>query len=409
MHRGLVRFVLIAAFQQKSELVSHVVLSKAKATLVDDLDAYGRGVSMGLPEKIRAIEEEMKRTQVHKHTEHHIGLLKAKLARLKAEQDVAQRSKSVGGPSFEVKKGGDCTVVLIGLPSVGKSTILNRLTNAKSKVAGYAFTTLTVVPGLLEHEGAKIQILDLPGIISGASSGTGRGRRVLSVARNADLILLVLDVFQPDQIITLKNELYEMGIRLNTRPPNVIIEKSSRGGLGITAACALTKLDESTIRGILYEYKIHHGNVIIREDISDDQLIDVVAENRRYIPAQAVLNKIDLVSTKYVQEARKRIADDFIPISADQDLNIDKLKEAMYNRLNFIKIYLKPRNGQPDFNEPLIVTAGSTISDVCARIHRNFAGDAKYALVSGNSVRFSSQRVGMDHIVQDRDIVTIIK
>ena len=111
----------------------------------------------------------MKKTQINKHTEHHIGLLKAKLARVRAELE-ASTSKS-GGPAFEIRKGGDATVVLIDLPSVGKSTILNRLTNAKSKVAAYAFTTLTVVPGILRYNGADIQILDLPGIISGASSG----------------------------------------------------------------------------------------------------------------------------------------------------------------------------------------------------------------------------------------------
>ena len=363
---------------------------------------------MGLPEKIKAIEEEMKRTQVHKHTEHHIGLLKAKLAKLKAEQEVAQRSKSSGSLGFEVKKGGDSTVVLIGLPSVGKSTILNRLTNAKSKVAAYAFTTLTVVPGLLEYNGAKIQILDLPGIISGAASGTGRGRRVLSVARNADLILLVLDVFQPDQISTLKKELYEMGIRLNTRRPNVTIEPATQGGLGVTVTCKLTKLDESTIRGILNVYKIHQASVIIREDVSDDQLIDVVAGNRRYVPALTVLNKVDLVSSKYVDEVQKRIDEDFVAVSADQNLNIDKVKDAIYTRLNFIRVYLKPRDGEPDYEEPLILTAGSTVTDACKKIHRRF-WEAKYALVSGSSVRFSPQRVGMNHVLNDRDVITIIK
>ncbi len=363
---------------------------------------------MGVPEKIRAIEEEMKRTQVHKHTEHHLGLLKAKLAKLRAEQEHSQGSKQ-GGVGFELKKGGDCTAVLIGLPSVGKSTILNRLTNAKSKVATYAFTTLTVVPGLLEYQGARIQILDLPGIISGAATGTGRGKRVLSVAKNADLILLVLDVFLPDQLSVLKKELYEMGIRLNTQPPNVTINQSSQGGLGITTTCNLTHLTESTARAILNIYKINHGNVIIREDITDDQLIDLVAGNRRYVPSITVLNKIDLVSSKYVAEARKRIGEDLVPISADQNVNLDKLREAVYDRLRLIKVYLKPRSGSPDFEEPLIVTAGSTISDVCQKIHRKFAGEAKYALVSGTSVRFSPQRVGMDHVVQDRDIVTIVK
>lgn len=363
---------------------------------------------MGLPEKIQAIEEEMKRTQINKHTEHHIGLLKAKLAKLRADQERSQGSRQ-GGAGFELKKGGDCTAVLIGLPSVGKSTILNRLTNAKSKVAPYAFTTLTVVPGLLEYQGSRIQILDLPGIISGAATGSGRGKRVLSVAKNADLILLILDVFQPDQISVLRKELYEIGVRLNSQPPNVTINRSSHGGLGITTTCNLTHLAESTVRGILNTYKINHGNVIIREDITDDQLIDAVAGNCRDIPSITILNKIDLVSPKYVAEARKRIGEDLVPISADRNLNLDQLKEAIHDRLGVIKVYLKPRNGSPDFREPLIVTAGSTISDVCKKIHRKFSGEAKYALVSGTSVRFSPQRVGMDHVVQDRDIVTIVK
>jgi len=350
----------------------------------------------------------MSRTQIHKHTEHHVGLLKAKLAKLKAEQERAQSSKQ-SGTGFELKKGGDCTVVLIGLPSVGKSTILNHLTNAKSRVAAYAFTTLTVVPGLLEYQGAKIQILDLPGIISGAATGTGRGKRVLSVAKNADLVMLVLDVFQPDQVSTLIRELHEIGIRLNTRPPNVSVNRSAQGGLGITAACKLTHLTEPTIRAIMNIYKINHGSVIIREDITDDQLIDVIAGNRRYIPSITVLNKIDLVNPKYVDEVKTRIGGDIIPISADQNLNLEELKKAVYENLRLIKVYLKPRNGAPDSEEPLIVTAGSTISDVCNKIHRKVAGEAKYALVSGNSVRFSPQRVGMDHIVQDRDVVTIIK
>src|SRR5881628_377385 len=210
---------------------------------------------MGLPEKIKEIEEQMKKTQINKKTEHHIGLLKAKLAKLRADLEKSTSSKG-GGQAFEVKKGGDATIVLIGLPSVGKSTILNRLTNAKSKVAAYAFTTLTVVPGIMRHNGADIQILDLPGIISGASSGRGRGRRVLSVARNADLVMLVLDVFQPGQVELLKHELHEMGIRVNQKPPDVVVTKADKGGTAITSTVKLTKLSTSTIKGIMEIYGV---------------------------------------------------------------------------------------------------------------------------------------------------------
>src|ERR687892_1453997 len=194
---------------------------------------------MGIPEKIKAIQDEIHKTQINKATEFHIGLLKAKIARLRREMDENTHGKTVstGGASagFDVRKAGDATVVLIGLPSVGKSTLLNALTNAKSRVASYQFTTLTAVPGIMEYRGARIQILDLPGIIEGAATGRGIGKRVLSVARNADLVLMVLDVFQPHHLGILKNELAEIGIKIDEQPPNIVVEKTSMGGISINA------------------------------------------------------------------------------------------------------------------------------------------------------------------------------
>lgn len=66
---------------------------------------------------------------------------------------------------------------------MGKSTFLSKITKTKSEVAAYSFTTLTAIPGVLEYGGAEIQILDLPGIIEGASEGKGRGRQVISAAK----------------------------------------------------------------------------------------------------------------------------------------------------------------------------------------------------------------------------------
>jgi ribosome-interacting GTPase 1 len=90
---------------------------------------------LGVPEKIKKIEEDLLKTQVNKHTERHIGVLRAKLSKLKLEQEEQQARRSGSTVGYDVKKSGDGTVVLIGMPSVGKSTLLNVLTNAKSKVA----------------------------------------------------------------------------------------------------------------------------------------------------------------------------------------------------------------------------------------------------------------------------------
>ncbi len=349
----------------------------------------------------------MKKTQRNKHTEHHIGLLKAKLARLRG--DMEKQSGKSGGPSFEVRKGGDATVVLIGLPSVGKSTILNRLTNAKSKVASYAFTTLTVVPGIMRLNGADIQILDLPGIISGAATGKGRGRRVLSVAQNADLILMIVDVFQPGQLRTLEKELFAIGIRLNRRPPDVIVTKSNKGGVSVTSTVKLTKLTTNTVKGIMEAYGISNGGIVIREDISDDELIDVLAGNRRYVPAVVVLNKVDLVNEQYLDAVKKELGDDFIPVSAEKGVHIDMLAADIWRTLDFIRIYLKRPDGDADFEKPLILPAGSTLLDVCKRIHPRFTEGAKYAYVSGSSVKFAGQRVSLDHVPADKDVVTIMR
>jgi uncharacterized protein len=90
---------------------------------------------------------------------------------------------SGGGAGFDVSKSGDARIALVGFPSVGKSTFLSKITKTKSEVAAYSFTTLTAIPGVLEYGGAEIQILDLPGIIEGASEGKGRGRQVISAAK----------------------------------------------------------------------------------------------------------------------------------------------------------------------------------------------------------------------------------
>jgi uncharacterized protein len=307
-----------------------------------------------------------------------------------------------------MKKSGDATVVLIGLPSVGKSTLLNRLTNAKSKVAAYQFTTLTVVPGAMEYKGARIQVLDLPGIIAGASSGKGLGKRVLSVARSADLILFIVDVFQPEAATVLRRELTNIGIRVDQAPPNVVIEQTTSGGITVSAQVKLTKINEELVKDIMRVYDVNSARVIIREDITDEQLVDVLLGNRVYIPSLTVMNKVDLVNVGFIHELSLKLRYRFVPISAEGNVNLAALKEEIYKHLNFIRIYMRPRGRETDFEEPLIVRGGSSVLDICNKLHRRMKDDLRYAQIWGKSVKFGGQKVGITHRLMDEDVITLV-
>lgn len=364
---------------------------------------------MGIPEKIQAIKDEMAKTQINKATEHHIGLLKAKLAKLKREQEEVKSRGSGSSIGFDVKRTGDATVVFIGLPSVGKSTLLNRLTGAKSAVGAFQFTTTTVVPGMMEYRGAKIQVLDLPGIIKGASTGKGLGKRVLSVAKSADLVLIILDVFQPYHEEVIRTELGNIGIRLDQKPPDIVIEKTGDGGLAVSQQVPMTKMPVSLLKDILRVYGINNARVLIREDIDSEQLIDYVSGNKFYVESLTVMNKIDLVNQGFLNELQEKVKSKIIPISADADINIVALRDAIYEYLDFIRIYMRPKGGETDYKEPLIIRRNATVLDVCNKLHRDLKKNFRYALIWGKSVKFGGQRAGLNHILEDEDVLTIVK
>lgn len=360
---------------------------------------------MGINEDIQEVEEEIKKTPYNKATSHHVGKLKAKLARLRDEVVKKSASKG-GGEGYSVRKSGDATVTLVGFPSVGKSTLLNKLTDANSEVGAYEFTTLDVIPGVLEHNNATIQILDVPGLVKGAASGRGRGREVISVVRNCDLVVFILDVFQNYHHTVLTQELYDAGIRLNQKAPDVVIKRQDRGGVTISSTKELD-ITEDLIKAILNEYKIHNAHVLIREKIDVDQLIDVIMGNRVYIPAVVVVNKVDMAD-QYVLEKCKEEYPDATYISADKELNLEAVKDVVYEALDFIRIYLKPQGGPADMEEPLIVRKGTTVGDICDHLHRDFRRKFRYSQVWGTSAKHPGQRAGLEHVLDDKDILTLI-
>jgi small GTP-binding protein len=284
--------------------------------------------------KIGALEAEMLRTQKNKATNYHLGTLKAKIAKLKTELINGPGGKSAGTKNaergFDVTKSGDTRIGLVGFPSVGKSTLLTTLTGTRSEAAAYEFTTLTCIPGTMKYKGARIQVLDLPGIIEGAADGKGRGRQVISTARTCNMILVILDASKPvthKKII--EQELFSFGIRINQKPPDVKLQKKEKGGIGYQEIATQTKgMNADVARVICKEYKISCAEIILREDITVDQFIDVVEGNRSYIPVLYVFNKIDSLTIEELDILDQM--PNYVPISSQHEWNLEELMESVW-------------------------------------------------------------------------------
>ncbi|XP_046365665.1 GTP-binding protein 128up isoform X2 [Haliotis cracherodii] len=360
-------------------------------------------------QRIAEIEAEMARTQKNKATSGHLGLLKARLAKLRRELIEPKGGGGPTGEGFDVAKTGDARIGFVGFPSVGKSTLLSNLAGVYSEVAAYEFTTLTTVPGVIRYKGAKIQLLDLPGIIEGAKDGKGRGKQVIAVARTCGLIFIVLDVLKPLQHKKIiERELEGFGIRLNKSPPNIVFRKKEKGGLNLTSTVGQSELDVDLVKTILSEYKIHNADITLRYDATAEDLIDVIEGNRVYIPCIYLLNKIDQISIEELDIIYK--VPHCVPISAHHKWNFDDLLERMWNYLELVRIYTKPKGQLPDYSSPVVLKQGrSSVEDFCNKIHRSIMKEFKYALVWGSSARHQPQKVGKEHVLNDEDVVQVVK
>ncbi|MGB2121318.1 MAG: GTPase, partial [Candidatus Poseidoniaceae archaeon] len=251
-----------------------------------------------IKEQIEALYDEINKTQKNKATNAHIGKLKAKIAQLKLKEEKAAASAKAAGPAkgFEVKKSGDASVALVGFPSVGKSTLITKVTDAKSEAGNFAFTTLTCIPGLMEHRGAKIQILDLPGLIKGAAEGKGRGKEILGVIRSCDMVLYIVDPFQDSHFKVLHRELENAGIRLNQTKPPVFVKRVEKGGIDVRTTVEQTHLTPEEMGDIIRSFGYTSAIVTLRADTTAEMLVDTMVGTRVYSKSVVAVNKIDIAS-----------------------------------------------------------------------------------------------------------------
>lgn len=169
-----------------------------------------------------------------------------------------------------------------------------------------------------------------------------------------------------------------------------------------------SELDLDMVKTILAEYRIHNADVVLKCDSTSDDLIDVIEGNRVYIPCIYVLNKIDQISIEELDIIYQ--VPHTVPLSAHHRWNFDDLLEKTWEYLKLIRIYTKPKGQLPDYESPVILSQDrKTVEDFCNKLHRTIIKEFKYALVWGSSVKHNPQKVGKDHVLNDEDVVQIVK
>ena len=121
---------------------------------------------------------------------------------------------------------------LVGFPNAGKSTLLSRVSAAKSKIADYPFTTLTPHLGVVTVDDREFALADIPGLIEGAAEGKGLGHEFLRHVERAHVLVMLVDptdgqtASYREQLDILRHELAAHSPELAQRPALVAINKS---------------------------------------------------------------------------------------------------------------------------------------------------------------------------------------
>jgi ribosome-interacting GTPase 1 len=242
--------------------------------------------------------------------------------------------------------------------------------------------------------------------VKGAASGRGRGREVLSVMQNADMAIILVDTLRPDAYRVIMDEIRDAHLRINKRKPDVRIKKKAKGGIQVGKTVRLENLSDDTIKSVARELGLNNADILIRSEIGVDDLIDAIQANKIYIPGLTVLNKIDLIDNERLEELKRELRPD-VCVSAEQKTNMDKLKDAIFDRLSFIRVYCKEVGKKADLQVPLIMRKGNTIRDMCNKLHRDFVNKFRFAKVWGRSAKFPGQMLMLNHVLEDGDIVQI--
>ena len=365
-------------------------------------------------EKIEKLQEFLSLVPKHKGTENLRAQVKRKIAILRKEIAEKKRKKAgVGGPKFFVEKEGDAQIVILGPTNVGRSSLLSLLTNAKVEISNYLYTTKEPTPGMFQYQDLQFQIVEAPALMEGSTDRGTWGLQTLTSARNADGLILMIDLSQDpvEQFPLISRELEKA--RILTRKPKakVEIERKYMGArLKIILLGRLVDCTPRDVEELLKSYGIRDATIKIQGEATIDDVEDAIFEGTVYRPAIIIVNKADIPNAaERIEQLKDLVGEEMkiLAVSCKAKFGLEKLGSEIFEMLDIIRVYTKEPNERFPSKKPFTIRKGFTILDLAKRIHSDFYKQFSYAKVWSKRLRFSPQKVGGTFTLEDGDTVEI--
>jgi Predicted GTPase len=223
--------------------------------------------------------------------------------------------------------------------------------------------------------------------------------------------VFVIDINAQNQLEVLLEELDQLGIKVNKQRRAISLEKTDKGGIEINSQ--ISSETKREITELLNGIGIYNAKVSVPQGTDIDEIEDALFESNTYVKGIVALNKIDIAENGFEEEAKKieeKHKMKVVPISAKEGTNIEALKQAIFEEVGLIRVYLQPKTGAEKVNagEPMVVKRGSTVLEVAKKLNSKTAQALRFAYVTGKSVKFARQKVGREHVLEDEDVVTLV-
>ena len=365
-------------------------------------------------EKLKLLEEFLSLVPRHKGTAKLCVQVKKQIKDIKKEMEEKKRKKAArSGPKIFIEKEGAAQIALIGLTKSGKSSLLAALTNAKVEISSSPYTTRVPVPGIMNYQDLQFQIIEAPALMEGSADGRAWGLQTLGIARNADGLILTIDLSEDPvkQLSTILEEMEKARILVSKPKAQVEIERKFMGaGLRIIVMGRLVDCNFKDVEELLKNYRVTDAFVKVCGDATLDEIEDAIYESTVYKPAVIIANKADLKGADGNLKLLKAQVHGRLPIIAASSVDrtgFDRLGEALFNTLDIIRVYTKEPNERDYSERPFILKRGSSIYDLARSIHSDFKENFGFARVWSKRLVFSPQKVGVAFVLQDGDIVEI--